>query len=73
MTAVEIKFSVTATTKPGEILCIVGNVPKLGEWDPQKSKVLRLEKTLDDGLVFLNIFQYSLFFIVESMYKAYYS
>lgn len=39
----EAQFSVKAYTSPGEIVCISGNVPALGNWDPHKAVKLKRE------------------------------
>ena len=39
----EARFSVQVHTQPGETVCITGNVPTLGCWDPHKAVKLKRE------------------------------
>ena len=39
----EAEFSVRVHTAPGETVCITGNVPALGGWDPHKAIKLKRE------------------------------
>ncbi|XP_053380173.1 uncharacterized protein LOC128548765 [Mercenaria mercenaria] len=39
----EVKFRVRAKTRPGETVCIVGDSPKLGQWDPHHAVTMRRE------------------------------
>ena len=41
----EAQFSVKVCTSPGEIVCITGNVPALGNWDPHKAVKLKRESS----------------------------
>ena len=41
----EAQFSVKVFTSPGEIVCITGNVPALGNWDPHKAVKLKRESS----------------------------
>ena len=36
-------FSVRAKTRPGEIVCLVGDSEELGKWNPQKAVQMRRE------------------------------
>ncbi len=45
----DVTFSVNAETKLGEVVCIVGDCPELGNWDPHKAKPLTLETRAQDG------------------------
>lgn len=40
---VRIKFLVRATTRWGDTICVVGNVPELGNWDPYNGARLRTD------------------------------
>ena len=39
----EVKFRVRVQINPGELVCVVGNCPELGNWEPQRAEQLRLE------------------------------
>ena len=39
----EVEFRVKVPTSPGEIVCITGNIPALGGWDPHKAIKLKRE------------------------------
>lgn len=37
----EVEFSVSCTTNPGEVVCVVGNCPQLGNWKHEGAFVLQ--------------------------------
>ncbi|XP_052788976.1 glycerophosphocholine phosphodiesterase GPCPD1-like isoform X2 [Mya arenaria] len=39
----EVNFRVRAKTRPGETVCLVGDSPELGTWDPHRAIILRQE------------------------------
>ena len=43
----DVSFSVRAPTRPGEVVCLTGNVSELGAWKPEA--VVRMESQEDDG------------------------
>lgn len=44
---VEVTFRVQAATEPGEVLCVVGDNRKLGQWEPHQALALRREEEND--------------------------
>ena len=48
---VEVTFTVKGHTKPGEVMCIVGDVSNPGEWNPARAQVMTIERTDDDRWV----------------------
>ena len=40
----EVTFRVIAETKLGEVVCVVGNCPELGDWKPHNAKQLKMER-----------------------------
>ena len=46
---VDMVFRVKGTTKPGEVMCVVGDCPELGSWKPHQAKILVLERHDEEG------------------------